>query len=172
MYMHVIRIQPLALSSSGQRHRNVHLHCRGKRISAIGAVAVDEVVSVYCTTQAVNEEVFCDFLERNLLPQLMPFNGINPRNVVLMDNASIHHTSKAIELIQSIGALVHFIPPYSPDLDPIEELFSKVKACLKENNEAIQAADERAIVDFVRAAFSTVMLDECYSWFEHAGYIH
>jgi len=95
-----------------------------------------------------------------------------PSSVVLMDNASIHHTSKAIELIQSVGALAHFIPPYSPDLDPIEELFCKVKACLKENDEAIQAADERAIVDFVRVAFSTVTPDKCYSWFEHAGYIH
>ena len=54
----------------------------------------------------------------------------------------------------------------------IEELFSKVKACLKENDEAIQAADESAIVDFVRAAFSTATPDDCYSWFEHAGYIH
>ena len=83
----------------------------------------------------------------------MPFNGINPRSVVLLDNASIHHTHRPIELIESVGALVHFIPPYSPDLDPVEELFSKVKACLKENDEAIQAADESAVVDFVRAAF-------------------
>ena len=71
---------------------------------------------------------------------VMPFNGINPRSVVLLNNASIHHTHRTIELIQSVGALVHFIPPYSPDLDPVEELFSKVKAFLKENDEAIQAA--------------------------------
>ena len=139
---------------------------------AIGAMAVDEVLDTYCTTGTVNEAVFCDFLERNLLPQLMPFNGINPRSVVLLDNASIHHTHRPIELIQSVGALVHFIPPYSPDLDPVEELFSKVKACLKENDEAIQAADESAVVDFVRAAFSTATPDDCYAWFKHAGYIH
>ena len=87
-------------------------------------------------------------------------------------NASIHHTHRPIELIQSVGALVHFIPPYSPDLDPVEELFSKVKVCLKENDEAIQAADESAVVDFVRAAFSTTTPDDCYAWFKHAGYIH
>ena len=81
-------------------------------------------------------------------------------------------TLTAIELIQSVGALVHFIPPYSPDLDPVEELFSKVKACLKENDEAIQAADESAVVDFVHAAFSTATPDDCYAWFKYAGYIH
>ena len=79
----------------------------------------------------------------------MPFNGINPRSVVLLDNASIHHTHWPIELIESVGALVHFIPPYSPDLDPVEELFSKVKACLKENDEAIQAANENTVVDIL-----------------------
>ena len=68
----------------------------------------------------------------------MPFNGINPRSVVLLDNTSIHHTHCPIELIQSVGALVHFIPPYSPDLVPVEELFSKVKICLKENDETIK----------------------------------
>ena len=66
---------------------------------AIGAMAVDEVLDAYCTTGTVNEVVFCDFLERKLLPQLMPFNGINPRSVVLLDNASIHHTQHPIELI-------------------------------------------------------------------------
>lgn len=138
---------------------------------AIGLMAVDEVLDTYCTTGTVNEVVFCDFLERNL-PQLMPFNGINPRSVVLLDNAYIHHTHRPIELIQSVGALVHFIPPYSPDLDPVEELFSKVKVCLKENDEAIQAADESAVMDFVHAAFSTATPDDCYAWFKHAGYVH
>ena len=90
-------------------------------------------------------------------------------------NPSIHHTHRPIELIQSVGALVdfiEFIPPYSPDLNPVENLFSKVKICLKENDEAIQAADESAVVDFVRAAFSTATPDDCYAWFKHAGYIH
>ena len=139
---------------------------------AIGAMAVDEVLDTYCTTGTVSEVTFCDFLERKLLPQLMPFNGINPRSVVLLDNASTHHTHHPIELIQSVGALVDFIPPYSPDLDPVEELFSKVKVCLKENDEAIQADDKSAVVDFIRAAFSTATPDDSYAWFKHAGYIH
>lgn len=57
----------------------------------------------------------------------LPFNGFNPLSVVLLDNASIHHTTRPVELIQSVGALVHYLPPYSPDLNPIEEMFQKLR---------------------------------------------
>ena len=77
-------------------------------------MTVDGLLDVHCTTGSVGEEVFCDVIERKLLPQLMPFNGVNARSVVIMDNCPIHHTSRAIELVQSTGALLHFLPPYSP----------------------------------------------------------
>ena len=93
----------------GQRARNV-------RVSAIAAVALD---GLRCSIDSVNEDELCDFIERYLLPHLLPFN---PRSVVVLDNAAIHHTRRPIELIQSVGALVHFLPPYSPDLNPIEEI--------------------------------------------------
>ena len=115
-------------------------------MSAVAAVELDGLVSVQCSRDSINEDVFCDFLERHLLPYLLPFNGVNPRSVVLLDNASIHHTARPVELIQSVGALVHYLPAYSPDLNPIEEMFSKVKACLRENDEAIQKVDERGVL--------------------------
>ena len=114
--------------------------------------------------------IFCDSIEQKLLPELMPFNGANPRSIVLLDNVSIHHTGKTEELIHSVGALVHFIPPYSPDLNPIEELFSKVKACLKENDKAIQSAKDRALEDFLHAAFLEVTPKDCFGWFQNSGY--
>ena len=61
----------------------------------------------------------------------MPFNGINPHSVVVLDNCSIHHIPEVIASIHDVGALVLFLPPYSPDINPIEELFSKVKTTLK-----------------------------------------
>ena len=88
-----------------------------------------------------------------------------------MDNCSIHHTGRAVELIQSTGALLHFLPPYSPDLSPIEQLFSKVKVCLKENGKAIEHADEKTLIDFVYAAFSSVTPEDCFSWFRDCGYV-
>ena len=76
------------------------------------------MLDVYTTTGSV-DEVFLDFLEKSVLPLLLPFNGVNPHSVVLMDNASFHHTDRVVSLIQSTGALVHFIPP---DPNPIEGL--------------------------------------------------
>jgi len=88
-----------------------------------------------------------------------------------MDNCSFHHTGGAVELIQSTGVLLHFLPPYSPDLSLTEQLFSKVKACLKENDKAIEHADEKTLMDFMYAAFSTVTLEDCFSWFGDCGYV-
>ena len=87
---------------SGQRARNVRLMCRGIKVSAVAAVALDGFVSVQCSRDSINEDVFCDFLEQHLLPYLLPFNGVNPQSVVLLDNASIHHTTRPVELIQSV----------------------------------------------------------------------
>ena len=99
-------------------------------------------------------------------------NVVNPRSIVFLDNASIHHVSHAVSLIQSVGALVHFLLPYSPDLNPIEELFSKVKAVSKENDHAIQWIGEDCATDIVQAAFSSVTPDDCVGWFQHAGYVN
>ena len=73
----------------------------------------------------MNGDVFEDFVRTTLLPMLMPFNGINTHSVIIMDNCSVHH-QKIIEMITSVGALIRFLPPYSPDLNPIEFVFSKV----------------------------------------------
>ena len=65
---------------------------RGKRYSAIAAMSLDGIVDVHITSESVNGDTFYEFIERNLLPQMLPFDGINGRSVVVMDNASIHHT--------------------------------------------------------------------------------
>ena len=68
--------------------------------------------------------LFTAFVQTHLLPQLMPYNGTNPHSVVIMDNCSIHHVPEVIKSVQDVGALIRFLPPYSPDFDPIEETFS------------------------------------------------
>ena len=78
--------------------------------------------------QTVNGDVFYDFVQSTLLPHLMPFDGKNPHSVVVLDNCSIHHIPQIIEMLQEVGALVHFLPPYSPDYNPA---FSEVKSNLK-----------------------------------------
>ena len=69
-------------------------------------------------------------LDRCLVPVLQPFNGTNTRSVVVMDNASIHHIERVITSIQNTGAIVRFLLPYSPNHNPLEESFAKVKVSL------------------------------------------
>ena len=62
--------------------------------------------------------------------------GCNSQSIVVMDNTSIHSVEGIVEMIQQVGAIVIFLPPYSPDYNPIEELFSKVKKLLNSMNTA------------------------------------
>ncbi len=104
-----------------------------ERINAIGVVSSAGVEDVHLHEGNVNGDVFEDFVRTSLLPMLMPFNGIN--SVVILDNASLHHMESVTAMINVVGALVRFLPPYSPDLNPIEEVFSKVKSVLKANDD-------------------------------------
>ena len=94
--------------------RDYHIRLRGKRYSAIGILSTKGIEDVYITDTSVNGEIFLDFVRKCLLPVLMPFDGVNPNSVVL-DNAAIHQLDYVVETILSTGALVQFLPPYSPE---------------------------------------------------------
>ena len=101
-------------------------------------MSVQGIHDVFLAEGSVNGERFEFFIWNYLLPVLMPFNGINPLSVVILDNASIHHIQSNVQLIESTGAKVLFLPPYSPDLNPLEPVFGKVKTILKENDPIFQ----------------------------------
>ena len=103
-----------------------------------------------------------DFTISCLLPHLQPYNGRNPHCVVILDNASIHHVSEISTAIQDMGALILFLPPYSPDMNPIEELFAKVKAMMKMQTE-YEDIDVIAL-----SAFAQVTQQDCRNWIAHA----
>ena len=92
----------------------------------------------------------------------MTFNGVHPHSVLVMDNCSIHCANSVVQMVYEVGALVHFLPPYSPDYNPIEEAFSKVKGQLK-------AMDIDYPEDFVMAAFATIAAENCQQWIRNAG---
>ena len=87
--------------------------------------------------------------------------------MVVLDNASIHHVEGVVDLIQSTRALVIFLPPYSPDLNAIEEAFSKLKMTLKANEELLDILD---IESLVLHACTSITEDDCKNWIKHAGY--
>ena len=74
--------------------------------------------------------------------------------MIVMDNASIHHLDRVHEIITGAGARLCFLPPYSPDLMPLEEVFSKVKYCLKANDNEYLATSEPEMI--VKIAFCSI----------------
>ena len=143
------------------------LFVRGKRVSAIAFMSMNGMLDCKTVTDSVNGEVFYNFVQTSLLPHLMPFNGTNPHSVVIMDNCSIHHIQQTVNMIHEVGALVHFLPPYSPDYNPIEEAFSKVKSTLKlMDMEADSGSDYSSIV---LSAFSQITTQDCQQWIHSAS---
>ena len=128
-----------------------------------------QIEDVYIVERNVNADVFLQFIQRCLLPILLPFDGSNPCSVVVLDNASVHHVDLVTRLISAMGALVWFLPPYSPDLNPIEEVFSKVKAYLRNNEAGYLCTTTPCII--VAEAFASVTSDDCKNYFKHAGYM-
>ena len=108
----------------------------------------------------MNGERFTNFVRNVLLPHINPFNGVNPRSVVIMDNASIHHVDQVVDLIErQAGAKLCFLPPYSPDLNPAEGLFSQVKSIMKKNYQMFQVCSATRIL--VALAFAEVTTQDC-----------
>lgn len=140
---------------------------RGERVSAIAAMTVSGVLDVKIVRGSVKGDTFIDFIDTNLLPHLNAFNGSNPNSVVVLDNCSVHHVAGAVQGMQQKGSLVQFLPPYSPDLNPIEILFSKVKSILRAMETELSVTND--IETMVLMAFSQITRDNCREWVENIG---
>jgi transposase len=108
----------------------------------------------------MNRLLFETYVETQLAPTL------RPGDVVILDNLSSHKSEKAKAIIEKAGAWVLFLPPYSPDLNPIEMAFAKLKAHLRR-------IGARTIDDLWRAIGNICDLydqDECWNYFKAAGY--
>ena len=156
-------------SLRGMTPQDHQLFIRGTRYSAIPVMSLDGIHDLYLAEGNVNGEIFELFVKNCLLPILQPFNYTNPHSVVIMDNASIHHVQAISDIIkEQAGARLLFLPPYSPDLNPIEEVFSKVKGIMKKNDTLFRASSvPRALLTL---AFSMVTKDDCCSYITHSGY--
>lgn len=144
------------------------LLARGKRVNTIAALTSNGIVAVDTVIGSVAGHTFFDFLRGTLIPQLMPFNGTNPNSVLIMDNCSIHHIVEVKDLLHQAGILVLFLPPYSPDLNPIEEAFNYVKAYLKKHDILLQSG--APLPTIIQAAFESISSDHCNAWITDSGY--
>ena len=110
---------------------------------------------------AVDGEVFCAWTEQFLLREL------TAGDVVMADNLSSHKAVAAKASIEAAGCRLLFLPPYSPDFNPIEEMWSKIKECLRD----IGARAIPELFDAIGIAFSQVSQADCMGYFRHCGYV-
>ena len=94
-------------------------------------MSADEILCCKIERVGVDGDTFIEFVDKSLMPLLMPFDEYNPRSVLIMNNCSIHHVDHVTTLLQQIGVLIQWLPPYSPYFNPLEEVFSKVKLMMK-----------------------------------------
>ena len=153
----------------GETHVCHRLLVRGKRVSSITAMSIDGLLAYELTVDTVNGEAFLNFLTGTLIPEMMPYDGSNPRSILVMDNCSIHHVQEVADYLQSVGIPLIYLPPYSPDLNPIEELFSFLKYYLKQHDDVIQALNNNPI-EIIKSAFNEITPALCKAWIKHAGY--
>lgn len=116
---------------------------------------------VAATTNGPNNSwVFETFIDWLLAPAL------REGDILIMDNLSSHKNARVLEKIKATGAEVRFLPPYSPDLNPIEQIFSKIKAYLRK----VAVRTERKLENAIGKAIETVTAEDCLHCFKNAGY--
>ena len=109
---------------------------------------------------ATTTDIFKAYVEKILLPTL------KPGDIVILDNLSAHKNHATRDLIESVGAELWFLPPYSPDLNPIEKMWSKIKAILRTS----KARTEKALINAIAKALEAVTTSDAKGWFESCGY--
>ena len=131
-----------------------------KTTTMIGAVRVDGPLACATLDGAVDTDSFTCWVKIDLCPQL------RAGDVVVMDNLPAHKSPSIAKAIEAVGARRIYLPPYSPDSNPIENLWSKVKEALR----AAAARTVTALGQAVANAIASVTAADCRGFFEHAGY--
>ena len=126
----------------------------------IGALRLDGTTACMTVDGATTGDVFRAYVERVLAPTL------RQGDIVILDNLSAHKNADAIRLIEEAGAHVRFLPPYSPDLNPIEKMWSKIKECLRN----AKARTQEALDEAIAYALGTVTPNDAQGWFASCGY--
>lgn len=135
-------------------------HGHWKTLTMLAAITVEGVLAAASIDAATDGDVFTLFIRDVLVPTLRP--GM----VVVMDNLAAHKVAAVREAIEAAGCRLVYLPPYSPDYSPIENIWSKVKQSLR----SIAARAIPALGEAITAALATVTSQDCYGCFEACGY--
>ena len=126
----------------------------------IGALALDGLRTMMTIEGPTTADVFEAFVDHMLIPEL------KEGDVVVLDNVGAHKPERIAEKIRAAGAHVIFLPPYSPDLNPIEPCWGKLKGTLK----SIGAITRRSLDDAIAHGMSLITPQDAAAWFRHCGY--
>ncbi len=126
----------------------------------IGALALDGIRASFSVDAATDTDIFQVFVEQVLRPAL------RPGDVVIWDNLPAHKSIDFKPAVESAGATLLPLPPYSPDFSPIEQCWSKIKESLR----SAQARTTEALQQAIAHAFRTVTAADALGWFQHCGY--
>jgi transposase len=147
-------------SKKGERAYGSVPRNRGRNTTVLASMGVEGMGPSLAVEGATTARVFETYLERVLAPTL------RKGQVVVMDNLSAHKGERVRELIEDRGCELLYLPSYSPDLNPIEEAFSKIKGLLRK----VEARSREALLEAIGAAISAVSDRDALGFFEHCGY--
>lgn len=131
-----------------------------KVLTTLGAMSLRGIDAAMTVESATDGEVFRVYVGQVLCPKL------SSGDVVVMDNLSAHKVKGIHDLIEACGAKLLYLPPYSPDLNPIEKAWSKFKQFLR----TAKARTAEALDQAVAEALKTITADNAAAWFHHSGY--
>lgn len=132
----------------------------GKNTTLVAALRLDGLQAPWTIEGAMDTAAFTVYVREVLVPTLQPGQR------VILDNLSVHKPAHIRELIEARGCQVVFLPAYSPDFNPIEEAFSKLKTALRRAG----ARTRETLLEAIAAALATVTAADAHGWFTHAGY--
>ncbi|KAJ3523244.1 hypothetical protein NMY22_g11530 [Coprinellus aureogranulatus] len=154
-------------SRKGTRAVQKGVFIRGRRFSAEGLLTLDGMVSNTVVEGSMTKERYYNYLEQSVMPLCTPYPG--PLSVLVMDNARIHHDQAILELAEQHGVRIEYLPAYSPDLNPIEEAFSKVKAFIRRHEDLFTKEGNGMVYDLMEV-MEIVTEHDALGYFMHSGY--
>jgi transposase len=134
---------------------------RGKNTTLIAAITLEGAMGAPMTVEGATDSEACEaYVEHFLAPTL------REGQVVVLDGLGAHRPKRIRELVETRGADLVFLPSYSPEMNPIEEAFSKVKALVRKEGARLS----EALVEAIGRALAAVTAEDAAGWFAHAGY--
>jgi transposase len=144
----------------GERLIDTSPHGHWKTATFLAGLREDGLVAPFVCDGTINSDLFLAYVEQVLLPTL------HPGDIVIMDNLACHKKPAIQRAIGAAGAAVLFLPPYSPDRNPIEPVFAKLKAILRKKALRTMSALWHAL----GSSHDAVSAEECRRFIQHAGY--